>query len=90
MELAAVGGGGAMSAAKSQTDKIAAALWAGERITALDALRRFGCLRLGGRIWDLKTRGVPVQSKMIAAGGKRISEYYIKLTDIAARKAGER
>lgn len=26
-------------------------------ITPLDALSKFGCMRLGARIWDLKRRG---------------------------------
>ena len=26
-------------------------------ITPLDAMNRFGCMRLGARIWDLKRRG---------------------------------
>lgn len=34
-------------------------------ITPLDAIREFGCLRLGARIWDLKNQdGVPIKSEM--------------------------
>lgn len=29
-------------------------------ITPLDALREFGCMRLGARIWDLRRRGVEI------------------------------
>jgi len=33
-------------------------------ITPLDALREFGCLRLGARIWDLKNlRGVRIKTE---------------------------
>lgn len=35
----------------SQSVQIKAALLRGETLTPLDALRRFGCFRLGARIW---------------------------------------
>ena len=38
----------------SQTARIKAALLRGETLTPMDALRRFGCFRLGARIWDLR------------------------------------
>ena len=32
-------------------------------ITPVDAIREFGCLRLGARIWDLKNkRGIPIKT----------------------------
>jgi hypothetical protein len=42
---------------KSQSDQILEALKAGEVLTPLDALDRFGCFRLGARIKDLKGLG---------------------------------
>lgn len=33
-------------------------------ITPLDALREFGCMRLGARIWDLKRRGHEIRRVM--------------------------
>jgi hypothetical protein len=33
-------------------------------ITPLDALREFGCMRLGARIYDLKRRGHQINSTM--------------------------
>ena len=33
-------------------------------ITPLDALREFGCMRLGARIWDLKRRGLEIEKIM--------------------------
>lgn len=33
-------------------------------ITPLDALREFGCMRLGARIWDLKRRGYNITRTM--------------------------
>lgn len=38
----------------SQTARIKAALLKGEKLTPMDALRRFGCFRLGARIWELR------------------------------------
>ena len=40
----------------SQTARIKAALLRGETLTPMDALRRFGCFRLGARIWDLRNK----------------------------------
>ena len=31
-------------------------------ITALDALREYGCMRLGARIWDLKREGHDIRT----------------------------
>ena len=41
----------------TQCDKILRYLEDTGSITPLDALREFGCMRLGARIWDLKRRG---------------------------------
>lgn len=60
----------------AQTGEILRALQSGERLTPLDALNRFGCLRLGARIWDLKRQGFSIKSRMIkTSNGKRVSEY---------------
>ena len=50
----------------TQTALIEAALKAGERLTPLDALRRFGCFRLGARIWDLRQAGLRIERQIIA------------------------
>lgn len=31
-------------------------------ITALDALKEYGCMRLGARIWDLKREGYDIRT----------------------------
>lgn len=41
----------------SQRDRVLAALEAGEEITPVDALRRFGCFRLGARVHELREAG---------------------------------
>ena len=41
----------------SQTDQILNYLQAGNVLTPLEALRKFNCLRLGARIYDLRQHG---------------------------------
>ena len=61
-----------------------AAIWrhlkAGKSITALEALDRFGCLRLSGRIYELKKQGRTILSYPVRVGrgekAKRVSCYY--------------
>lgn len=48
----------------------------GHKITPLVALKRFGCLRLGARIWDLKRDGIKIKSELVEVGpGKRVARY---------------
>jgi hypothetical protein len=46
--------------APSQRDQVRAALEAGQRLTPLDALRRFGCYRLAARIDEIRRDGTNV------------------------------
>ena len=62
----------------SQEEMILDALKKGESITPLDSLRRFGCLRLGARIWDLRRKGHDVKRNIVkTASGKRVAQYFI-------------
>lgn len=62
----------------SQERMILEALKNGESLTPLEALKRFGCLRLGARIWDLKRKGHKVKKNIIkTASGKRVAQYFI-------------
>ena len=47
----------------SQIARIKAALLDGESLTPIDALARFGCFRLGARIYDLRQAGLPIESE---------------------------
>ena len=53
---------------------------AGNRITPLEALRRFRCFRLGARIADLKDDGIDIRSRFVTTvSEKNVKEYWIDL-----------
>jgi hypothetical protein len=61
-------------AAKVQEVAIFDHLQAGGRLTALDALKRFGCMRLAARIHEL--RGViEIESERVKVGDKHVVRY---------------
>lgn len=41
----------------------------------LTALRRYGCFRLGARIYELKRKGHQIVSELVERGGKRFARY---------------
>ena len=60
----------------SQGQQILNHLRAGKHITPLEALKRFGCFRLGARIYELKEASYPIDSKMVRlSSGKRVASY---------------
>lgn len=59
----------------TQCRQIRKALESGERLTPLDALNRFGCFRLGARIYDLKKEGLPIVKDMVKRGNAYVAEY---------------
>ena len=65
---------------KSQREAIAKHLKSGKSLTALEALKKFGCLRLGARIWELKREGVDIHKYTARVGrgeeAKRVACYY--------------
>ena len=65
---------------ESQNAKILNWLENGNKITALEALRMFGCFRLASRIHDLRERGHNIYKEMIIQpNGKRVAEYSLPL-----------
>ncbi|PIT22080.1 helix-turn-helix domain-containing protein [Snodgrassella communis] len=54
-----------MTTKAAQTIQILDYLKAGNSITPLDALRKFGCMRLGARIYDLKQAGHVINTLMV-------------------------
>ena len=63
-------------ATRNQEQQILRHLLAGESLTALEALQRFGVFRLAARIFWLRQKGFPVLTHMAEmAGGKRVAVY---------------
>lgn len=60
---------------ETQSQLIAQHLRSGKAITPIEALRLYGCLRLGARIYDLRQRGMNITSTTIEKGGKRFAQY---------------
>jgi hypothetical protein len=49
----------------------------GNKLTAIDALKLFGCFRLAARVQDLRDVGHQVKSRLIRINGKRVAEYWL-------------
>jgi hypothetical protein len=62
----------------SQASQILAHMKAGNTITGLEALNRFGCFRLPARIADIKKMGYDVKSDMVKANNKRVARYWME------------
>lgn len=69
----------------TQNQQILDYLMAGNTITPLEALERFGCFSLAARVYELKnTHGKPIQSKLIELpNGKRCAQYWLDRDYIA-------
>ena len=65
----------------SQTARIKAALLRGEKLTPMDALRRFGCFRLGVRIWELRHKcGMDIKAvRHTTESGKTVAAYSLNI-----------
>ena len=66
-----------MNELESQSYQIREYLLQGNTITALEALKLFGCFRLSGRIYDLRKEGTNISSTIVKVNGKRVAEYSI-------------
>ena len=61
----------------TQKNEIKSHLKMGFRITAIDALDKFGCFRLAARIKDLKDEGMEIDKVMVeTVSGARVAQYY--------------
>lgn len=57
----------------TQAEKVLRHLKTVGTITPMDAIREYGCLRLGARICDLRRAGYPIRSKIVT-GKNRFGE----------------
>ena len=63
----------------SVEERVLQYLQAGGRLTPLDALRMWGCFRLGARICDLKKQGHRIEARTIETeNGKHVAEYRLQ------------
>jgi len=61
----------------SQATRILAHLKAGKKLTPLQALQKFGCLRLSGRVLELRQAGYQIKTRLVRKGRSRVAEYSI-------------
>ena len=73
-----------MTSKDAQSAGILRTLESGGRLTAIDALGRFGCFRLSARIYDLRKQGHEIEADTVEINGKHVAQYYLP-----GRKAGE-
>ena len=62
---------------QTQLELIRAALLAGRALTPLEALREFGCFRLGARIWELRhEEGMEIAQTLVeTTEGAHVAQY---------------
>lgn len=67
-----------MTGTRTQNELIRDHLEQGKRITPVDALNFFQCMRLASRICELRRDGLPVQSRVkTLKNGKKVAEYFL-------------
>lgn len=67
-----------MSRTKNQRRLVLEHLESGKSLTSLEALTRFGCLRLASRIAELKKMGFPVGKEMVLVeSGAHVAKYFL-------------
>lgn len=63
---------------KSQNEEILDHLRSGRSISPLEALEKYGCFRLGARIFSLKKMGHKIETNMVEKNGKWFAEYRLE------------
>ncbi len=67
-----------MESQNSQNEQILRYMQSGRKITPMEALNDFGCMRLGGRIFELKEAGYKIQDEWLKLpSGKRVKRYFL-------------
>ena len=62
----------------SQNYEVLTRLQSGRTLTAVEALREFGCFRLAARICDLRDAGFNIKTIDVNEGGKKYAKYVLK------------
>lgn len=71
----------------SQNAQLLKHLLGGGTTTSLDALKRFGCLRLAARVYDLRNRGHQIRSNPVVVTNldgeqSTVHEYYLPVAGV--------
>lgn len=69
---------GSLFSSETQSQESAILKWlqSGKTITSLESLMLFGCLRLSGRVYDLRKQGHQIEREMITVeSGKHVAQY---------------
>ena len=66
----------------AQTEQILEHMLKGLAITPLEALKFYGSLRLGARIYDLRSRGIHIKTENTRSNGKRFARYWMEPDEI--------
>lgn len=69
----------------SQSKQILDYLQAGNALTPLEALRKFNCLRLGARIYDLRQLGYQINSRLITDEHTKSGMPFIALFELKVK-----
>jgi len=64
-----------MNKQPSTTKKIEAWLLKGHKITPLQALQKWGCMRLAARIAELRNKGIAISTTKVRSNGKTYAQY---------------
>lgn len=75
--------------ADTQNATILEHLLKGYSITPKEALHFYGSMRLGARIYDLRSRGYNIESELVVAGGRRFARYWMTPEEIERVKRGK-
>ncbi len=59
----------------SKCDRIRSWLRDGRAITSVEALNRFGCMRLAARIHEIRQQGLPIITERVQRNGATVARY---------------
>ena len=65
---------------ESQNRAISNYLKGGGKLTGLEALQKFGTMRLPARVHDLKVLGLDIVDEWVVRNSKRVKQYYLAKT----------
>jgi len=66
-----------MNTQPSTTKKIESWLLRGYKLTPLQALEKWGCMRLAARVSELRNKGLVITTNKITRNGKTFAQYQL-------------